>query len=111
MYCITVNLLSDSISLRLPSDTLKKLDELAEREQKDRSTMIRELLNAGIQEKDLDYAVDKYRKGQVTSWKAAQMAGVSLWSFLEVLRERSVLIQYSEHDLEEDLKALRETRK
>jgi predicted DNA-binding protein len=59
MFCITVSLLSDSISLRLPSDTLKKLDELAEREQKDRSTMIRELLDAGIQEKDLDYAIEK----------------------------------------------------
>jgi len=105
-----VNLLSDSISLRLPSDTLKKLDELAERERKDRSTMIRELLDAGIQEKDLDYVVEKYRKGQVTSWKAAQIAGVSLWRFLEVLRERNVLIQYSAQDLEEDLKALRETR-
>jgi predicted HTH domain antitoxin len=46
----------------------------------------------------------------VTSWKAAQLAGVSLWSFLEVFREKDVLIQYSEHDLEEDLKALRETR-
>ena len=105
-----MNLLSDSISLRLPSDTLKKLDELAERERKDRSTMIRELLDAGIQEKDLDYVVEKYRKGQVTSWKAAQIAGVSLWRFLEVLRERNVLIQYSAQDLEEDLKALRETR-
>jgi predicted HTH domain antitoxin len=39
-------------------------------------------LDAGIQEKDLDYAIEKLREGQVTSWKAAQLAEVSLWSFL-----------------------------
>jgi hypothetical protein len=33
------------------------------------------------------------------------MSSVSLWSFYKILAEKGVLIQYSEHDLEEDLKA------
>lgn len=100
--------MSEPISLRLPRETIEKLDELADREYKDRSTLIRELLDTGIREKDIDHAVEQYRKGQATSWKAAQQAGISLWKFLEILKEKGVLIQYSEHDLQEDLRALTE---
>ncbi len=70
--------MSETISLRLPSETLKKLGELADREGKDRSTLIRELLERGVREKDLDNAVELYRRGQVTGWRAAQLAGISL---------------------------------
>lgn len=100
--------MSEPISLRLPRETIEKLDELADREHKDRSTLIRELLDTGIHEKDIDHAVELYRKGQATSWKSAQTAGISLWKFIEVLKEKGVLIQYSEHDLQKDLRALTE---
>jgi predicted HTH domain antitoxin len=97
--------LSETISLRLPRETAKKLREIANKEGKDRSTLIRELLEHGVKEKGLEQAVELYRAGQVTGWKAAQLAGVSLWNFYKILAEKGVLIQYSEHDLEEDLKS------
>jgi len=97
--------LSETISLRLPRETIKKLRELADKEGKGRSALIREILENGVKEKNIDYAVELYRKGQITGWKAAQLAGVSLWSFYKILAEKGVLIQYSEHDLEEDVKA------
>jgi len=100
--------LPGTVSLRLSRETLKKLDELATRERKDRSTLIRELLERGIKEKNIEHAVELYRRGEVTGWRAAQLAGTSLWNFYKILNERGVLIQYSEHDLEEDLKALTE---
>jgi len=105
IYCITVVSLSETISLRLPRETAKKLREIADKEGKDRSTLIRELLEHGVKEKSLEQAVELYRTGQVTGWKAAQLAGVSLWIFYNMLGEKGVLIQYSERDLEEDLKA------
>ena len=99
---------SGSISLRLPRETLEKLDKLSDREHKDRSTLIRELLDRGIKEKDIEHAVESYRTGQTTGWRSAQLAGTSLWNFYRTLDQRGVPIQYSEHDLEEDLKALTE---
>jgi len=101
-------LLSESISLRLPRDTVEKLDNIAIKENKDRSTLIRELLDSGIREKDISHAVECYRIGQISGWKAAQSSGVSLWRFYEVLRERGILVQYSEVDLEKDLRGLTE---
>jgi len=105
MFCITVCCLSETISLRLPRETIKKLRELADKEGKDRSTLIREILENGVKEKSVEQAVELYRLGQVTGWKAAQLAGVSLWNFYKALGEKGILLQYSEHDLEEDLKA------
>ena len=97
--------MSETITLRLPPETAKKLREIAKKEGKDRSTLIRELLEHGVKEKTLEQAIELYRAGQVTGWKAAQLGGVSLWAFYRILDEKGVLIQYSEHDLEEDLKA------
>jgi predicted HTH domain antitoxin len=97
--------LSETISLRLPRETAKKLREIADKEGKDRSTLIRELLENGVKEKNLDQAVELYRIGQITGWKAAQLAGVSLWAFYNMLEKKGVLIQYSERDLEEDLRS------
>ena len=46
--------MSETISLRLPRETLRKLSIVADREGKDRSTLIREFLERGVKEKDLD---------------------------------------------------------
>ena len=98
--------MSGAISLRLPRSILEKLKALARRERKDRSTLIRELLEEGIKEKGIKHAVELYQKGEATGWRAAQLAGISLWNFYKLLDEKGIQIQYSEHDLEKDLEAL-----
>jgi len=100
--------MAEVVTVRLPPDILEELDRLAEREHKDRSTLIRELLERGVGEKRVEHALELYRSGRVTGWKAAQVAGISLWRFYEALKAKGVLLQYSEHDLDEDLKALTE---
>ena len=99
--------MSENISLRLPQDVLEKLDDLAQKEHKDIFTLIRELLDEGIKDKRIDLAVELYRKGEVTGWQAAKLAEVSLRRFYEALQRKGVLIQYSERDLEQDLRGLR----
>ena len=95
---------SETICLRLSKETAKKLREIANTEEKDRSTLIREILEDGIEEKNMQYAIELYQKGRITGWKAAQLANTSLWNFYELLAEKGILLQYSQHDLEEDLK-------
>lgn len=97
-----------SIRLRLDDETLRKLDCLSLREGRDRSALIREFLDQGIRGKNLDDAVARYSKGEVTAWRAAQLADMSLRNFMEVLGARGVIAQYNELDLERDLEALRE---
>jgi predicted HTH domain antitoxin len=106
VYLSRVVSLSETIRIKLPRETIKKLGELADKEGKNRSALIRELLERGVKEKNLDDAVELYRRGQITGWRAAQLAEISLWNFYKILDEKGIPIQYSEHDLEEDLKAL-----
>jgi len=99
--------MTENISLRLPQEILERLDDIAKSEHKDRSTLIREILDEGIKDKKLDLTVELYRKGEVTGWQAAKLANVSLRRFYEALQRKGILIQYAEHDLQQDLKALR----
>jgi len=50
--------MSETITLRLPPQTARKLKEIAKKEGKDRSTLIRELLENGVKEKSVEQAVE-----------------------------------------------------
>ena len=89
--------------MRVPEDVLEKIDEIARREGKERSEVIRELLKIGLRDKLIEEALGAYREGKVSMWKAAKIAGLSLWEFVEILKDKGVEIQYGIRDLEEDL--------
>ena len=91
------------ITLRLPQDVLEKIDEIAKRENKERSEVVREILKIGLKDKLIEDALKMYREGKVSMWKASKMAGVSLWEFIEILKDRGVEIQYRVRELEEDV--------
>jgi len=43
----------------------------------------------------MEIAVDNYVKGKTSLEKSSEIAGVSLWSFLDELRKRKVALKYS----------------
>jgi predicted HTH domain antitoxin len=100
--------MGEVISLRLPDETLKELEKIAKEEAKDKSGVIRELLALGLREKKLEKAIRLYREGRATLWKAARLAGISLWQMMEVMRERKDEAQNGLRELGEDMKALKE---
>lgn len=93
-------------SFRLPIEIDKEIEKLASLEDTDKSKLMRELLVMGIKEKRLQEALKLYQEGKITLWKAAQIADVSLWKMMEIIKERKITLQYSERELKEDLKAL-----
>ncbi|MGM0406296.1 MAG: UPF0175 family protein [Thermoplasmatota archaeon] len=100
--------MSKAISLRMPESLKKQVDEMAEEESKDKSTLIRELIKSGLKEKRIENALKKYEKGEVTLWKAATMSQESLRNMMKLLKDRKIEAQYGIEELEEDLKALGE---
>ena len=100
--------MSKTVSLRLRKRSLSELDELAKLEDKDRSALVREILEVGVREKKIERSFRLYQAGKVSLWRAARLAGLSLWEMIEALSSKKIQIQYSEHDLEKDLKALEE---
>lgn len=51
-------------------------------------------------------ALQLYEEGRISLWKAARLAGCSLWQMIEHAKEKKITAQYTEKELHEDLEAL-----
>ena len=87
----------------------KDLEEIEKEEKTDRATVVRKLLAKAIAEWKLEKALTLYCDGKITLWKAAKIAGLSLWEMMDIVRERKVPFRYAYEDFREDFEtALKE---
>lgn len=93
-------------SVRLPDEMVERLDEMAEADHVDRSTMIRRAIEAGLHDIAIDRAVESYQRGGTTAWEAARRHDVSLFELLEELRRRDLWFRTDEETLREQLEGL-----
>lgn len=73
--------MSTVMSIRLSEEELKLIKELAEEENLDKSTAVRELVEKGR----VYYALSKYHEGKISIGKAAETAKMSLSEFMDLL--------------------------
>ncbi|KXB01993.1 hypothetical protein AKJ44_01645 [candidate division MSBL1 archaeon SCGC-AAA261F17] len=92
------------IATRVDKDLLAQIKEIEREMKADRAEVIRRLLDEGIKKRQLDKAVTMLRDGKVTVSKAAEIAGVSIWEMMEVMREKQIPVPYDEEDLRKSLK-------
>jgi predicted transcriptional regulator len=78
------------VNIRLDRRLLTEIDELAEAERIDRSEMARRLLDTGMSAYRSEMALREYRRGSVTAWKAAEMAGTSLYEMLDRIHTEGI---------------------
>lgn len=97
--------MTEIISTRIPEDVARDLKEIEEEEKTDRATIIRKLLVRGIQQWKMERALRLYRGGKVTLWRAARLAGLTLREMMELASREGIQFQYTQKDLEEDIKA------
>lgn len=91
--------MTEFISFRSKKELRDLADLLAELESRKRSDEYREIFNIGIAEKRKQLALDKYTKGEVSIGKAAEIAGLSIWGMLELLKERKVDLNIDADDV------------
>lgn len=100
--------MSERISFVIPKQMKKSLRELQELTGEDQSSLLRKLVDKGLVETKLDIAVDQYVKDKASLAQSSETAGVSLWRFLDELRNRNVVLKYSIADAQSEIeKALR----
>ncbi|MFB6283598.1 MAG: UPF0175 family protein [Halobacteria archaeon] len=99
------------VTTRVPEDIYDEIERIREEERTDRSTAVKKLLERGIESWKLSTAVEKYRLGEISLGKAAEIADVGIWEFMEILRDRGIEPSYSEDDLEQDIELVSETEK
>ena len=94
------------ISTRIPEDMKKDLKWYAEKERIGLSIAFRKILERGLQETKLEHALELYKKGRVSLWKAAEIAGLSLWEIMDIVKERRIPKPYTIEDAKKDIKAV-----
>lgn len=96
--------MGERISFVIPKEMKRALDELHRLTGEDRSTLLRMLVGKGLAETKMDIAVERYVKERASLEKASSIAGVSLWGFLDELRERNVALKYSAAEAEAEIR-------
>lgn len=94
-----------TISVRVPDELEAELETYLEDENLDRSTAVRKLLTEGLDEWRREQALERLDNGEVTFSKAAEMAGMSVWDFAQLAKERDVTWVADDH-VDADLEAL-----
>ena len=91
------------ISVTIPEDLLEESEDLAEERMEDRSTIIRQLIAEGRKEEKKKKAVEMYIEKKISLEKAAEIADVSIWKMLDLLRERKVPLRYDRKEAEAEI--------
>lgn len=95
----------EALSIKLPEDIVRAIQEIEETEQIDRATAVRKLLVKAIEKWKEERAIQLYRDGKVTLWRAASLTNLSLREMMKLVAEKGIEMQYTEKDLEEDINA------
>ncbi len=82
-----------TISFRIREKLYEELENIARKEQQDRSTVARRLLEIGLHQKKLEQAINDYSKGKTSISAAALRVGLDLRSFIDALNRSGIEIQ------------------
>ena len=66
------------LNLRVPETIVQGLDEIANKEQIDRTALARKMLTEAIQRWKVENAIAACQRGEITEARAAELAGVSI---------------------------------
>jgi len=97
------------IAARFHPEVADELERIASEERVDKSTVIVRAADLYVKRWKLEKALKSYSEGKVTLWKAAEVAGLSLWELMDEVQKRKIPLQYTSEDFIEDFKvALKE---
>jgi predicted HTH domain antitoxin len=94
-----------TISTRVPEDLEAELEAYLESERLDRSTAVRKLLSEGLEAWRTERALERFADDEMSLTKAADIAGVSVWEFADLVKDAGDAWVSSDH-LEADLDEL-----
>jgi len=88
------------VTMRLSRRDLEKIEAVRAVEKVERSTLLKEFIEDGLSRR----AVGLYRDGKLTSGRAAEILGVSLREFLEMLERAGVPVNWDSDGIKSYLK-------
>lgn len=100
-----------AVSARVPKEIYEGLEQFVKVERTDKSAAARKLLERGLSEWKKERALALLADGKVTVWKAASIAGISLWEMVDMIKEKKTPLPISAEDILSDLRTATEEKK
>jgi len=95
-----------TVSLRLDEKILRKTSDIAEKENLDTSTMLRQSIVVGLDILAKKQAVEMYAKKLFSLSEAARFADVSPGEMVDILVSSGIKANYSLEEIEESFKSI-----
>ena len=98
-----------TLAVRVPEETEREIQEVAEHEKLDKATAVRALLQRGIDDWRRETALGLLRDGKVTFARAAELARLSLWEFADLVKVSGVeWVRFEPGDVEREAEEAKE---
>jgi predicted HTH domain antitoxin len=91
---------STVVTIRLTKQNLRRVEAVRALENVDRSTLFKEFIEDGLRERVLQL----YQKGKLTQRCAAEILGITLREFLELLEEKCIPINWDSDSIKKYMK-------
>lgn len=88
------------VTVRLSKRNLKKIEAVQALENVDRSTLFKEFIEDGLRDK----VTQLYSKGKISSGRGAEILGIPLREFLEILQQKGVPYNWNMESVKEYMK-------
>ena len=82
--------MNKTISTRIDDETAEKLEKIAEKENIDRSALVRKFILQKLKEYEIEQMTKLYQKGIVSLQEAASQANVSLYEIMEYVQKENI---------------------
>lgn len=102
---------TEQINIRLEADLVSALERVAREEALDRATTIRRLLESSIKDWELERALLRYRRGEVSLGRAAEESGLTQWELIDAVRAAGMAYPLDADDVAERLGEIEPTPK
>jgi len=89
-----------SLSIRTEKKILDELDRLASLRQVDRTTIVKRILERGIDEEKLELAIYLYTKGESIG-RTLDVSQCNIWELLDELKKRGITKHFDLEDAKE----------
>ncbi len=93
-------------TIRLPEDTIQDLDNLTDTLEKEKSEIMREALQIGVQEINLRHHLQEYKRGKISYGKLAEQTNLTHRELYQELKQRNIPYRYGEERFNEETQQL-----
>ena len=99
--------MAETITTRVSKEILEEIDKFSNEKRMDRATMLRNLIEQGLQDEKRKNVLQQYKNRKISLQKAAELLKIDLEEMLSIIKNEDLHLDYTEEELIEDLKGLR----